>query len=378
VTTTQARTRAPIPAEFTRPQFKLVKGFAAVGAGAITLQLFVYGRWLTSGPSPTPTGPDTVPGWMRAAVVAHEIASPVALLVCVYHFIVKPWKRARHLTLNGRILIACLLMYWQDLGSNYFNHVYTYNAAFVNFGSWYNFIPGWASPRGGHLVEPIIFIGPAYAYSFLLPALLLVTVMRRAKSRWPHFGPFKLVSTALVVGGLLDILVEVTWARLGLYTFTGTIPSLTIFSGRYYQFPVYEVVLIAILWTAFASLIHFRDDLGNTLAERGVDDLRAPPRQKSGLRFLAIVGYANVALFAYNVCFGAFTLFPSFRWAEDTVQNRSYLRNEVCGSGTTYACPGPDIPIPRRGGAHVDPNGHLVVPPGVELDPSGGAHPRLR
>jgi hypothetical protein len=370
VTTTQARTRAPVSGGIARPQLKLVKGFAAVGAGAIALQLFVYGRWLASGPTATPTGTDPVPGWMEAAVVAHEIASPVVALVCVYHFIVKPWRRNGHLTLNGRVLIACLLMYWQDLGSNYFNHVYTYNAAFVNFGSWYNFIPGWASPRGGHLVEPIIFIGPAYAYSFLLPALLLVTVMRRAKARWPLVGPFKLLSAALFVGGLLDILVEVTWARLGLYTFTGTIPSLTVFSGHYYQFPVYEVILIAFLWTGFAALLYFRDDQGNTVAERGVDDLRATARQKSGLRFLAIVGYANAALFAYNVCFGAFTLFPSFRWAEDIVQNRSYLRNEVCGASTTYACPGADIPIPRRGGAHVDPNGQLVVPPGAELGPS--------
>jgi hypothetical protein len=62
----------------------------------------------------------------------------------------------------------------------------------------------------------------------------------------------------------------------------------------------------------------------------------------------------------YNLLFALVTLLPTFTWAPDIVQHRSYLRNQLCGSGTTYACPGKDIPIPRRGQPHVNPAGQLV------------------
>jgi hypothetical protein len=44
------------------------------------------------------------------------------------------------------------------------------------------------------------------------------------------------------------------------------------------------------------------------------------------------------------------------------VVNRSYLMDGICGPGTTYACPGKDVPIPTRESAHVDPQGQLVEP----------------
>ena len=49
-------------------------------------------------------------------------------------------------------------------------------------------------------------------------------------------------------------------------------------------------------------------------------------------------------------------------WPED-IQKRSYFTTGLCGAGTSYACPGPDVPIPRRDTSrHVDPDGKLVVP----------------
>ena len=32
----------------------------------------------------------------------------------------------------------------------------------------------------------------------------------------------------------------------------------------------------------------------------------------------------------------------------------------MCGAGTTYACPGLDLPINRPGSVHVAPDGSLV------------------
>lgn len=341
-----------------------VKWFAALGAGLLVLQAYVYARWLLSGPSRTPHGVDSVPGWMATAARAHEILSVLSMVACVYWFLIRPWRRERTLTLNGMLVLTLPTLYWQDLNANFFNPVYTYNTAFVNFGSWFNFIPGWSSPGGENYPEPIFFELPNTVWAILMPALLFAWAMRRAKSRWPRLGTPGLLLVALAVAATLDLVVEIFWVRLGLYTFAGTIPSLTLFEGHYYQFPIYEPVLIGSWWAAYGALIYFRDDNGNTIAERGIEKICATPRQKTGLRLLALTGVVNLFFLVYNVLFAGISLFPSFRWNADTVNNRSYLRDQLCGPGTTYACPGEDIPIPRVGGAHVDPEGRLVYPPG--------------
>jgi len=52
----------------------------------------------------------------------------------------------------------------------------------------------------------------------------------------------------------------------------------------------------------------------------------------------------------------------------------SYLTDFICGEGTDQMCPGPAVPQyrnnnhnPNGGSAHLDPNGHLVVPPDTQL-----------
>ena len=65
---------------------------------------------------------------------------------------------------------------------------------------------------------------------------------------------------------------------------------------------------------------------------------RYPNRRKLGLRYLALVGFYNLALLvAYNVP-------QSLMWTvgdpypKDYVE-RSYFTNGLCGPGTPYECP---------------------------------------
>jgi hypothetical protein len=304
---------------------------------------------------------------MAATVHIHEVIGIVGLTVCLSVFVIRPWFRQRRVTLHGMIALALLTMYWQEMLANYFNHVYTYNSELINRGSWYGFIPGWSSPHGNRLVEPLLFSFPMFVVAFLPPCLFFAYLLRRAKRRWPTLGIVGLLLIGLGLAAVFDLVLEMVWVRLGVYAFAGTIPALTIFQDRYYQFPLYQPFLMGAVFMGYTALLYFRDDRGNTVAERGVDAIRVTRRQASWLRFLALSGFVNLVLIGYQIAFIVVSLLPSFRWAQDIVDNRSYLRDQVCGSGTTYACPSEDVPVPRRGGLHVDPNGELVVPAGAKL-----------
>lgn len=342
------------PARKARP----VVWFATLGGALLVLQAYVYGRWLLAGPRRTPTGPDPVPDWMRVVVHLCEIGAIVGWVIAVYFFIVRPWRRKRPVPLVGILIAAFLTVEWQDLLCNYFNHAFTYNAAVFNFGAWYSYIPGWTSPRADHIAEGIGFVTPMWSLAMLLPAILIADLMRRTRVRWPRIGTTGLLGVALLAGMVTDVIIEPLFNRLGVYVFAGTIPSLTLWPGRYYQFPIYEAPILGACFAAFASLLYFRDDKGRTIAERGIDTLRVGRTQAGVVRFLALSGFLNAVMLGYAVLYVPTTLMPSFTFAKDVV-DRSYFRNELCGPGTTYACPGADVPIPRRGGTHVGPDGQL-------------------
>jgi hypothetical protein len=57
----------------------------------------------------------------------------------------------------------------------------------------------------------------------------------------------------------------------------------------------------------------------------------------------------------------------SATWPTD-VQKRSYLLDGLCGQGTTSACPGEAVPIPRGNtSVRIGADGRLVVPAGTRL-----------
>ncbi len=191
--------------------------------------------------------------------------------------------------------------------------------------------------------------------------MLANVVMRRAKSRWPNIGTTGIIGVALVFCMAFDFVIEAIWLRLGIYTYAGSIGWLTIFKGRYYQFPIYEVVLAGGMFAAFACLRYFKDDKGRSVAERGIDDVKGSTRKRTTIRLLATIGIVNVLMIVtYSLPMQWFGTHAD-SWPED-ITSRSYLTNGLCGPETDYACSGPGVPIPRPDSAHLDPDGNLVVP----------------
>lgn len=328
----------------------------------MALEVWVIVSWIGSGRATrTPHGPNRPADWQIFMAHFWESVMVGAFLFVVHRFIARPWRRDRQIPLDGFLVIAFLTASFQDQLSNYSQNWFTYNTAFTNWGSWTTQIPGWIAPNSNLVPEPVIFALCGYPVVGFGATVMGGTLMTRAKARWPQLRRVHLIAICFASVALFDLIIEVFWLRLGLFSYPGTIDWLTVFRGRYYQFPVYEAVVFGGTWTAWACLRHFRDDKGRTIAERGIDDLRASPRQRSALRLLALIGAVNaIFLVTYNIPMQWFAL-QQDNWPVD-IQNRSYLTDGICGPGTDYACPGPAIPHNRPDSYHLDPGGRLVAP----------------
>jgi len=352
-----------------------VKWWAAIGAIVLVFMIVTLTRWVT-GPlfETVPVGPSEVPTFMKVAIMFFQITSIPAALACIYFLVVKPWRRDGKLSVDGALTIAFATLWFQDPLSAYSGHWFTYNAWAVNFGSWVNSIPfatAKAAP-GAMVVEPILIVPGVYVWIFVLVMFLGAWVMRSARNRWPHLSNVKLAIICIAAMWVFDIILEgIVFMPLGVWEYPGG--HFSIFPNTYHKFPLTEMVTAGSVFAGVAMLRFFKNDRGETLADRGVESLKVSDRRKSVLRALAMIGAVHVLFFVvYNVA-NTWTATRSAEWPAD-LQERSYLTNGICGEGTDQMCPGPAAPQfrnnnhdPDGGSAHLDPNGNLVVPPNTNL-----------
>lgn len=341
----------------TRP----VLGWAVVGLGFLALETYIFGAWILSGPERTPNGPSPIPTWMKITTPTLEVLATLSAIVWIYYVVIRPWRRQGHLSLDGLFTLAFLTLFWLDPMSNLVQTNFTYNTTFFNFGSWVNYIPGWIAPRNDLIPEPLLFAFPLYASVVFGGVVLANYLMRKAQTRWPQLGKLGLVAICFLSMVILDCIMEPAFMVLAGWTYPSAIHGLTVFQGRYFQFPIYEAIYWGGAWTVYASLRYFRDDRGQTIVERGIERVRGSARKKTFLRFCALVGVITVITFAFYEIPMWMTTMHAHDWPQD-IRNRSYLTDGICGPGTDYACPGRGVPIPRPDSVHVTPGGKSLVP----------------
>ncbi len=352
-----------------------IKWWAAVGVFFIVLFAFLWVAWLGFGdPGPTPTGPTPIPGWVGVSAVVWQFISLALLVACVWYWVIRPWRRERRISQDGIMCLALMTMYWQDMVPNTFKITFVYNTVLPQWGSWANYMPGWMVPNGHLFAEPLLFAWGAYL-TMVFPGMVAgCWIMRKVQARRPTTSRLGLAMASFGLLLLVDIIVEPLWLICGQYSYVSAIKELTVFHGHFYQFPVYEALIWPGCWTMMACLRFFRDDRGNTLVERGIDNLSVTGKAKTILRFLAFAGVFNVLLlFFYNLPMAVVGV-RSDPWPADVVE-RSYFTNGLCGQGTSYACPADGVPIPHDNSAHIGPNGELIVPQGAQL-PGGVIGPK--
>jgi hypothetical protein len=311
-----------------------------VGALYLAFCAFLIVAWVASGDfQRTTVGSDSPPHWMRVLARLNEIGTLLVVVVIAYFVILRPWRRERRLSLDGTILIAGMSVVFLDLFQAYFRPWFTYNTVLTNFGSWGNHVPGLITPHANMFAEPTLWLLAAFPMWYMIGIGLGGVMLRKLAARWPNTGiPGRLLSI-LVPLIVLDLVIEVFWVRSGLFSIPGAWGP-TLFKGHYYQFPIAEAVCSGALWTSVIALRYFKNDRGETFAERGLDEFRGD-RKRAGLRLLAIIGAVNVLSFVVYYVPVALLGSKADPWIDDIVRNRSYLTSQLCGHGTDYVCTAP-------------------------------------
>jgi hypothetical protein len=321
-----------------------VTTWALLGTVFVGLQLYLYSRWLLSGPSPTPRGDTKVPLWMDIAVWSHiALGIPIAIAM-VYVVAVKPWRVGHHLTNDALFMFAIASMFWQDLLMNYLHYTVVYTTAWPNLGSWYEFVPGWQNPNGGLVASAAVFFWPMYIVVLYGFTSVAGRVLFAAHQRRPQTSKVGMFGIAFVLALAVNLTLEAGWARLGLYVFASTLKPLTLFAGHYYQYPLYHGVIWAIAWAGLTVLRYFKNDAGLTAAEHGIEKLVLSSPRRTVIRFLALAGATNLIFLAYNLSTGAIHA-HSRAWIEE-ISTKSYYTNGLClpefaRPETAYVCPQP-------------------------------------
>lgn len=329
---------------------KPVLWWAFIGAWFVILDIYVLSAWIMSDKFVTnDPGPEPVPGYTYFFINLFEVFGVVfgaATLIWIY----RNYKKNAALSTYAVLVFGWVTAVWQDPLDNYLRVVFGYSSIFVNYGSWSEFIPGWIAPNGSLMPEPVFFTGLNYLVTIPISALIVAWALRKVKRSRPQISVMGLVVTAIAAMILYDFILEVFWVRSGMYAYMGAIESVTIAAGKSYQFPIYVSLTWGPVLGIVGSMYYFRDDKGRMLAERGIDDVKAR-RGKGILRILAVGGFINILYLLYDIIF----IFISYQIDPWPTNMPDHLRNEMCGEGTQYECPGYDVPIPMPESGPLEP-----------------------
>lgn len=317
-----------------------VKVWALVGAGFLAVEAFaIIGWFVTGNAKPTDPGPDPVPAFMRIAGNTWSAVGLVATVFVLWRFVFQPLRRDRHLTTDGIFCLVFLSLCWQDVLQDYFKIHNTYNAGLPNLGSFYGNVPGWVSPHGNYLPWPILFAPACYVYLLFVSVVLLSRLMHRARQRFPSVGNVRLIAIAFAGQVLAFGIIEPQVLRLGINVYPGAIRSVSLFAGHYYQYPLYELVMLPLVMTGWTCVRFFVDDRGYTVAERGIEEFKLrgwAERRITAIRFLALAGICNTLFIVlYNLPMSIIAT-HSDPWPADFM-HRSYLTDGYCTAVTTPA-----------------------------------------
>jgi hypothetical protein len=153
-------------------------------------------------------------------------------------------------------------------------------------------------------VEPFVVFG--YTTFYLGPYFPAIWLLRKLQARRPA-GAFVwrhplvcLGALAFGIGFIFDAFLEIFCIRMGLYVYAQVVPFGSIFTGKWYQFPLlWESCLVTLVMIPAAVLL-YRDDTGRTQAEKLAQRARFLTRRPALGTFLVMFAILNVAYLAYG------------------------------------------------------------------------------
>ena len=370
---------AEVPA---MPKIVPIKYWAFAGGLVTAFMAYVLISWIT-GPyfETVEPGPTPLPTWMKVSLIAWQVILPSVWLFMFYRYVVKPWRAERRIGVDGLILLAATTIVFQDGITNWSAQWITYNTYLVNWGSWYNDLPGWMAfgEPGAMVPEPPLFIPFAHGFAWLAFAMIGKKMIDVIRTRRPDVGYPALLIATFCLTFVLDVILEgVIWMPFGIYTYVGGHWPL-LWPDAYHVFPAQQAITIGMWSTLVVFIYTFRNDKGQTVVERGVDQIRGGPAKKAGLSILAMIAIFQFGFTClYTVPNLAFWSSKPVEWPDDA-KNRSYLVDNLCGAANGLACPGPQTPL-NRGSARDQTGARLkagAVTGGDVIIPGGAQIPEI-
>lgn len=323
--------------------------WVAIGALWLALMAWVWGGWIVSGDfKANKLGSSVAPHSYKVFIHSVEVFAVAVTLWILWRFVLSGRLRTGSLTFDGLFFLACWTLFFQEPWINWTSYQFMYSTVGINFGSWTSHIPLWSSPNSQLVPVPIVWAGTAYLWLVAIPAYAGSRLMSALRARHPGIGFFRLIGTTFAAYVVFDLILETVIVRTQLFSYASTVPSLTLFAGHKYQFPLYETVSWCSTYLGLACIHHFRDDRGRTFVERGIDALRIGGRRRTFARWLAVMGACQlVMLFTYNIPYAYWGLRAGP--TPKSLVDATWRNGGVCGPGTRYACPNPHDPLARRG-----------------------------
>lgn len=350
---TSMRTSAPAVDVAGSDPSSVVKAWAVVGAAILVFMFWVIAKWVTApyfGPTPVAPGVD-VPLQYKIGVNTVTIGMAMVWLYLIWTQIVTPIRKTGQPNTAGLLGIAFMVAIFWDPSMNWIQVGCVYNPYAWNLGFLSAEIPGWMSPNGQRLPEPLLTWAGGYPGFLLWMTFGGLAVMRFVKSRRPTISNVKLAVFGIVGAMIVDAVLESLLIRFsGIYAYPGSIRAVSLWAGHWYQFPIYEALLFG-GWVGTTSvLLYFKDDKGRTWVERGVEKIdlcRNSNVLQTMVRLVALIGFCNIVeIIVYVLPMPLLTAnadpFPEDLPAFFTVGAG------MCGPGTGLACARPDLPIMRR------------------------------
>jgi hypothetical protein len=224
------------------------------------------------------------------------------------------------------ILLVVLIVGFIVLWRKYPKHPYLLMALVTSIIIWQDPIMNWApfavyDPMLWHYpedfpwaaisptVEPFICFG--YVAFQFGPFFAANWILRKLQAKrptdafvWRH-PLISLAALILVVGFIIDAMLETTLVGTGLYIYSQVPPFGSVFAGKPWQFPlIWESSLVTLVMIS-AGVLVYRDDTGRTVAEKLALRAKILPSRPTLGTFLVMLAIVNLAYFAYGAGFWA-------------------------------------------------------------------------
>ncbi|MET8031171.1 avermectin biosynthesis spirocyclase AveC [Streptomyces avermitilis] len=275
--------------------------WAGVGLLFLALQAYVFGRWAADGGYRLIETAGQGQGGSRQTGTT-DVVYPVISVLCITAAAVWLFQKCRverRLLFDALLFLGLLFASWQSPLMNWFHSVLVSNASVWGaVGSWGPYVPGWQGAGPGAEAEM-----PLASASVCMSALIVTVLCSKAlgwiKARRPAWRTWRLVVAVFFIGVVLG-LSEPLPSASGISVWARALPEVTLWSGEWYQFPMYQAVGSGLVCCMLGSLRFFRDERDESWVERGA--WRLPQRAANWARFLAVVGGVNAVMFVYT-CF---------------------------------------------------------------------------